>query len=56
MIRDLCKLHLLAKLMVFLRLILFNLTIAAIAQAILIRISAKQVSSLHMVSPKYVSP
>ena len=51
MTRDLYNLNLLVKLMVFLRQIMFNLAIAAIAEAILMRISAEQVQSLHRVAP-----
>ena len=52
--RDLYNLSLLAKLMVLQRQILFNLAIAAIADAILMRISAEQVPSLHRVAPRYL--
>ena len=45
--------NLLAKLMALLRQTLFNLTIAAIAEATLTRISAEQVPSLHTVAPRY---
>ena len=44
----------LAKLMVLYRRILFSLTIAVIAEAILMRISAVQVPSLHRVAPRYL--
>ena len=54
MTRDLYNLNLLAKLMVLHRQILFSLAIAAIAKAILMRISAAQVPSLHRVSPRYL--
>ena len=46
---DLHSLNLIEKLMVLYRQILFNL---AIAEAILLRISAKQVPSLHRVAPR----
>ena len=46
-ISDSYNMNLLAKLMVFLCRILFNLATAAIAEAILMRISAEQVPSLH---------
>ena len=52
--RDLYSLNLLAKLIVLHRQILFSLTIATIAEAILIRVSAEQVPSLHRVSPRYL--
>ena len=48
MARDLYNLNLYAKLMVLLR--LYNLTIAAIAEASLVRISAEQTPSLHSIS------
>ena len=51
MTRDLYNFNLLAKLMVLLREILINLAIAAIAEAILMWISAEQVPSLHRVVP-----
>ena len=51
MTRDLYNLNLLAKLMVLLHQILFTL---AIAEVILVRISAEQVQSLHMVTPRYL--
>ena len=41
-----------AKLVVLHRQILFSLAIAAITEAILVRISAEQVPSLHMVAPR----
>ena len=41
MTRDLYNLNVLAKLMVLLRQILFNLAIVAVAEAILVRISAE---------------
>ena len=47
--RDLYNLNLLAKLMLLHRQILFNLAVAAIAEAILIQISAEQVPSLHSI-------
>ena len=46
--------NLFAKLMVLLRKILFNLAIAAVAEAILMRISAEQVPSLHRVAPRFL--
>ena len=49
MTRDFKRLNLLAKLMALHRQILFSLTISAIAEAIVMRTSAEQVSSLHMV-------
>ena len=52
MTRDLFNVKLLANLMVLLRQILFNLTIVAVAEAILMRISAEQVPSLHRVAPR----
>ena len=52
--RDLYNLDLLAKLMMLHHQILFNLAIAAIAKAILIRISAEQVRSLHRIAPRYL--
>ena len=51
MTTDLHSLKLLVKLMVFLRQILFTLAFAAIAEAILIRISAEQVPSSYTVAP-----
>ena len=48
--RDLKSLNLLAKLMVVHCQILFSLTTAAIAEAILMRTSAEQVPSLHRVA------
>ena len=54
MISDSYNMNLLAKLMVFLCRILFNLATAAIAEAILMRISAEQVPSLHRVAPRYL--
>ena len=53
-IRDFYILNLLSKLMVLLRKILFNLAIAAIAQEILIRISAEQVPCLYRAGPRYL--
>ena len=44
--------NLIAKLMVLLRQILFNLATAAIVEAILIQISAEQVPSLHRVAER----
>ena len=52
--RDLHNLNLLAKLMVLLHQILFHLATAGITEAILMQISAEQVSSLHRVAPKYL--
>ena len=52
--RDLCNLNLLAKLIVLCHQILFSLAIAAIAEAILLWISAERVPSLHRVSPRYL--
>ena len=52
--RDSYNLNLLERLMVLLRQILFNLAIAAIAEAILMQISAEQVPSLHGVVPRYL--
>ena len=48
------NLNLLAKLTALLRQIKFNLAIAAIAEAILMRISARQVLFLHRVAPGYL--
>ena len=52
--KDLYRLNLLEKLMVLHRQILFSLAIAAIAEAILMQISAEQVPSLHRVAPSYL--
>ena len=52
--RDLYSLQLHVKLMVLHHKILFNLAIAAFAEAIVMRISAEQVPSLHRVDPKYL--
>ena len=52
--RDLNNLNLHAKLMVVLLQILFNLTISAIAEAILMQTSAEQVPSSHRVVPTYL--
>ena len=52
--RDLYKLNLIAKLIVVLFRFLFNLAIAAIVEAILMRISAEQVPFLHGVAPWYL--
>ena len=49
--RYLYNLNLLAKLMVLYHQIPFNVAIAAIAEAILMRTSAEQVPSLHRVAP-----
>ena len=54
MTRELQSLNLLAKLMVLNRQILFSLAIAAVAEAILMRTSAEQVPSLHMVAARYL--
>ena len=55
MTRDLYSLNLLAKLMVLLHQILFNLATAATsAEAILMPISAEQVPSLHRVAHRYL--
>ena len=51
---DLYNLNLHAKVMYLLRHILFNLAIVAIAEAILMLISAEQVPSLHRVAPRYL--
>ena len=48
--RDLYNLNLLAKLMVLLHQILFNMAIAAVAVAILMRISAEQAPFLNRVA------
>ena len=50
--RDLYNLSLLVKLMALHRQILFNLAVAAIAEAILMLISAEHVPSLHWVAPR----
>ena len=52
--RDLHNLNLLAKLMVLLHQILFNLATAGITEAILMQISAEQVPSLHRVALRYL--
>ena len=52
---DLRSLNLLAKLMVLHNQILFSLAIAAIAEAILMRISAEHVPSLHRFATRYSS-
>ena len=52
MIRDLYSFILLAKLMVLLRQILFTQAIAVTAEAILMRVSAEQMPSLHRIAPK----
>ena len=52
--KRLIQLNLLAKLMVLFYKILFNLTIATIAEAILFRISAEQMLSLYRVAPRYL--
>ena len=48
------NLNLLAKLMVLLYQILFNLAVAAVAEAILMQTSAEQVPSLHRVALRYL--
>ena len=52
--RDLYSLNLLARLMDLHRQILLSLAVAAIAEAILMRISARQVLFLHRVAPGYL--
>ena len=52
--KDLCSLNLLAKLMMLHCQILFSLAIAATAEAILMKISAEQVPSLHRVALRYL--
>ena len=52
--RDLYNLNLLAKLKVLLSQILFNLVNAAIAEAILMQISAEQMPSIQRVAPRYI--
>ena len=52
--KRLAQLNLLAKLIVLLRQILFNLAIAAMAPAMLMRISAEQVPSVQRVAPRYL--
>ena len=54
MTSDLYCLNLLAKLMVLHCHILFSLAIATIAEAIPMRTSAEQVTSLHGVAPRYL--
>ena len=54
MTRDLLGLNWLTKLMVLHCHTLFSLAIAAIAEAILMRISVELVSSLHRVAPRYL--
>ena len=54
MTRDLHNLNLLVKLIVLGHQILFNLAIAATAEAILMQISAGQVPSLHKVATRYL--
>ena len=56
MFRDLSHFNLFAKLIVLLRQILLNLPSAAIAGAILMRIVADHVPSLHRVALWYVKP
>ena len=52
--RDLYSLNMLAKLLVLHRQILFSLAIATIAEAILMRISAEQLPSLHGIARRYL--
>ena len=52
--KHLYNLNLLAKLMVLLSQILFNLATADIAEAILMQISAEQVPSMHRGAPRYL--
>ena len=52
--RDLYNLNLLAKLIVLLHQISFNLAIAAISEVIQMWISAEHVPSLHGVTPRYL--
>ena len=52
--RDVYSLNLFAELTVLRHQILFSLAVAAIAEAILTRTSAEQVSSLHRVAPRYL--
>ena len=54
MTRDLYGLNLFAMLMVLHHQTLFSFAIATIAEAILMRISAKQVPSLHRGVPRYL--
>ena len=54
MTRDLQSLNFLAKLIVWHRQILFSLAIAAIAETILMRISAERVPFLHRVATMYL--
>ena len=55
MTRDLCSSNVLVKLIVLHRKIFFFcLATAAIAEAILMQISAEQVSSLHRIAPRYL--
>ena len=56
MARDLCSLNLLAKLMVLRHQILFSLAIAAIVEAILMRISAEQMPSFQWAAPMHLTP
>ena len=51
---NLHNLNLLAKLMVLHRQMLFTMAVVAIAEAILLRISAEHVPSLHRVPPRYL--
>ena len=52
--KDLFNLNLLAKLMVLLCQTLFNLAIAAVSEAILMRIFTEQVPSLHRIAPRHL--
>ena len=52
--RDRYNLNLLAKLMVLLRQILFNLAVAAVAEAILVPITSGRMSFLYRVASKYL--
>ena len=54
MTRNSYSLNLLAKLMVLIHQTLFNLAIAAIAEAILVLIFAEQVRFLHRLIPRYL--
>ena len=52
--RDLYNLNLLPKLLLLLRQILFSLAVAAIAEAIVMQVSAEQVPFLHTVALSYL--
>ena len=54
MTRDLYNLNLLVNLMLLLHQFLFSLAIAAVAEAILMWISAEQVPYLHRAAPRYL--